>query len=96
MVMLSKPLAPSKRGEPVWALACNYPPQGYWTEEDYLALDSERNQMIEFTDGYVEVLPMPTWQDQMIVKFLVRALTAFAEPDFGQVMFAPLPTKLRS
>jgi hypothetical protein len=34
--------------------------QGLWTEEQYLALTNQTNRLIEFTDGVIEVLPMPT------------------------------------
>ena len=33
-----------------------YPRQGEWTEEEYLDLTDHTNHLIEFTDGYVEVL----------------------------------------
>ena len=36
------------------------PPQGEWTEEEYLVLTDHRNQLVEFTDGFLDVLPMPT------------------------------------
>lgn len=94
--LTAKPPIPTKRGGPVWELARNYPPQGYWTEEDYLQLDIARNQLIEYTDGCVEVLPMPTQEHQNIVLFLVMALNAFAKPQkLGKALMAPLPLKLR-
>ncbi len=95
MIILSKPLPSPKRGEPVWELARNFPPQGYWTEDNYLALDNEKNQMIEFTDGY-EVLPMPTKEHQEILLFMVIALNAFAKPQkLGKAFVPPLPMKIR-
>ena len=36
------------------------PLQGLWTIEQYLKLTDQTNQLIEFTDGVIEVLPMPT------------------------------------
>ena len=36
------------------------PPQGEWSEQLYLALTDHGNRLIEFTDGFLEVLPMPT------------------------------------
>jgi len=44
----------------VWELARLYPAQGFWTEEDYLKLDGTQNMLVEYTDGFVEVLPRPT------------------------------------
>jgi len=29
------------------------PPQGNWTEEEYLVLTDHRNRLVEFTDGFV-------------------------------------------
>ncbi|HEY3324017.1 MAG TPA: Uma2 family endonuclease [Planctomycetota bacterium] len=86
---------PAKAGTPVWDLARWYPLQGHWTEEEYLSLDRGENALVEFTDGYLEVLPVPTKQHQRIVKHLLRALLAFADPQLGEVFFAPLPFKLR-
>jgi len=36
------------------------PLQGLWTEEQYLRLTDQTNRFIEFTEGAVEILPMPT------------------------------------
>jgi len=35
------------------------PGQGVWTEEQYLVLTDHTNRLVEFTDGFLEVLPMP-------------------------------------
>ena len=87
---------PAKAGAPVWELARVFPGQGCWTEEEYLALDRAENMLIELTDGYVEVLPMPTREHQRIVICLLRALLAFVEPrKLGEALCAPLPLKLR-
>ncbi len=85
----------SKPGEPVWALAQLYPPQGAWTEHEYLALTG-RPVLVEYTDGQIEVLPMPNVLHQRIVKFLVQVLESFARPRrLGEVLMAPLPMRLR-
>ena len=31
------------------------PPQGRWSEEEYLILTDHRNRLVEFTDGFLEV-----------------------------------------
>jgi hypothetical protein len=67
MTLLQKPPT-SRKGEPVWEIASLYPKQRYWSEEEYLALDT--NHLIEFSDGYIEVLPRPTRVHQSIVAFL--------------------------
>ena len=46
------------------------PPQGQWSEEMYLWLTDHTNRFIEFTDGYIEVLPMPTDAHQSILAAL--------------------------
>ena len=54
---------------PAWEIATLFPDQGQWDEWDYLALDT--NRLVEFADGYVEVLPMPTELHQDLVLFLL-------------------------
>lgn len=40
------------------------PRQGAWTEEQYLAMTDHTNRLIEFTDGRLEPLLMPTDRHQ--------------------------------
>jgi len=83
----------SKRGEPTWEMTDFYPRQGEWTEEDYLALNT--NRLIEFTDGVLEFLPMPTLAHQRLVKFLFSLLDEFVTKNrLGEVNFAPLQVRL--
>ena len=70
------------------------PPQGEWTEEEYLVLTDHRNRLVEFTDGFLEVLPMPTDKHQSVLKFLFLAFFGFVEPR-GRVQFAPLRLRIR-
>lgn len=79
---------PSKRGEPVWELLHHYPPQGYWSEEDFLSLDE--NILIEYTNGTLEFLPMPTTLHQRIVVMLIRLLQAHLADRKSLVLPAPL------
>jgi Uma2 family endonuclease len=83
-----------KAGEPVWELARLFPAQGTWSEEEYLALDT--GQLIEYTDGYLEILPMPTLTHQRIVRYLFALLSAYLAANHvgGEVLFAPLPVRL--
>jgi Uma2 family endonuclease len=71
------------------------PPQGSWGEEQYLVLTDHRNRLVEFTDGFLEVLPMPTDKHQSVLKFLFLAFYGFAEPRGGRVQFAPLRLQIR-
>jgi Uma2 family endonuclease len=70
-----------------------FPGQGEWTEEEYL--DLHTNHLVEFSDGFVEVLPMPTTSHQDIVIFLFEALRAFILPgQLGKVSLAALRIRL--
>jgi Uma2 family endonuclease len=71
------------------------PPQGKWTEEQYLVLTDHRNRLIEFTDGFLEVLPTPTDKHQSILKFLFLILFQVVEVRGGTVQFAPLRLQIR-
>lgn len=83
-----------QKPEPAWEIARLYPDQGSWEESDYLSLDT--NHLVEFSDGYVEVLPMPTQSHQLIVQFLSSELRLFASArKLGRVLFAPLRVRLR-
>ncbi len=70
------------------------PLQGLWTEEQYLCLTNQTNHFIEFTDGYVEVLPIPTRKHQAISRFLFLAFLAFVQPRGGTVFYAPLRIRI--
>ena len=72
------------------------PEQGAWTEEEYLWLSDHSRQLLEFTDGYVEVLPMPTDEHQGISWFFCLIFTAYLQPLGGIVRYAPLRLRLRS
>src|SRR5438477_12508337 len=64
--------------------------QGTWTEEQYLRLTDRTNRLIEFVNGSIEVLPMPTDKHQDIVQFFLFALSAFLIPRGGKVQIAAL------
>ncbi|MEO8497633.1 MAG: Uma2 family endonuclease [Planctomycetota bacterium] len=82
-----------KLGEPAWDLALMYPLQGDWSVENYLALDC--GMMVEYSEGFVRVLPMPSLLHQWIARFLFLALERFvSERQLGEVFFAPLPVRL--
>ena len=84
----------SPEPEPAWDVALLFPSQGDWSENDYLALDT--NQLVELVNGNLEVLPMPTIPHQLIVTFLFDILNKFvSERRLGSVLFAPLPMRIR-
>jgi len=61
---------------PVWRIATLFPNQGAWSEQEYLALDT--NRRVEFDNGFVEVHDLPTDQHQAIISYfiVVRDLVA--------------------
>jgi Uma2 family endonuclease len=93
----SRSLPPRLRsvlGRPTWDVASLYPEQGAWSEEAYLALDT--NHLIEFTDGVLDFLPMPTMSHQAILIFLLTALRDFCRPaKLGAVSVAGLRVRIR-
>jgi Uma2 family endonuclease len=60
-------------------VATLYPEQGEWSEEEYLELTDHTNRRIEFTDGRLVFLPMPTEIHEAIVQFLLFAVHQFVE-----------------
>ena len=93
--MAYSPATPENAVELTWEIAQLFPAQGHWSEEEYLALDT--NHLIEFSHGQLEVLPMPTFSHQRLVAFLYRSLLGFVEERaLGVVMFAPLRIQLWS
>jgi Uma2 family endonuclease len=71
------------------------PRQGEWTEEEYLVLTDHRTRLVEYTDGFVEVLPMPTDKHQAILAFLFMAFFNSVEPRGGKVLFAAMRLRIR-
>ena len=71
------------------------PLQGLWSEQQYLRLTDQTNHLVEFTDGVIEVLPMPTKQHQAISLFLLLGLLAYVRPRGGAVYYAPLRLAIR-
>jgi Uma2 family endonuclease len=72
------------------------PAQGHWSEELYLGLTDYSNRLIEFTDGFLEVLPMPTDKHQCILEFLYFAFCQFVKPREGKAHIAPVRLRIRS
>ncbi len=79
--------------EPAWDIARLFPPQGGWSEEEYLGLPG--NHLTEFDHGRIEVLEMPSELHQLLVASLYRALVELVGmAGLGTVLFAPFPIKL--
>ena len=71
------------------------PLQGLWTEDQYLVLTNQTNHLIEFTDGTIEVLPMPTSGHQVILLLLYDLFRAVVGRNGGKVLVAPLRLRVR-
>lgn len=83
----------SQLGEPVWQIARLFPPQGSWSVADYLSLDAGR--LVEFDEGCIEVLELPTVEHQRIVQYLFRVLFQVVDAaSLGEVFVAPLPVRI--
>jgi len=87
---------PVREAGPAWEIARLFPAQGTWSEQEYLALTHDTNWLVEFSDGRIEVLPMPKMSHQLIVQFLNNLLFAFlSSANLGRMLFAPLRVRLR-
>jgi Uma2 family endonuclease len=71
------------------------PGQGCWTDEQYLWLTDGSNRLVEFTDGFLEVLPVPTDYHQTILQYLFLRFLEFVGPRGGKVHFAALRLRIR-
>ena len=71
------------------------PLQGLWTQDQYLTLTDHSRRLLEFTDGYLEVLPMPTDRHQVISRFLLFTFFRFMQSIGGTVLYAPLRLQIR-
>jgi Uma2 family endonuclease len=80
---------------PAWDIARLFPNQGELSEGDYLRLTKHARLLAEYSDGHIEVLPMPTTAHQRIVRYLIGLLMAVAGTGRGEVLFAPLRVRLR-
>ncbi len=78
---------------PTWGIAHLFPNQGHWYEDEYLNLST--NHLVEFSQGIVEVLPMPSESHQDSVLSLYTLLKQFIQPkSLGKVIVAPMKVKL--
>ena len=76
-------------------LLATRPPQGCWNENDYLWLTDRCNRLIEFADGFIEELPVPTDSHQSILLFLFRMFDQRVLTAGGVALVAPLRLRIR-
>jgi Uma2 family endonuclease len=90
-----KPTTQPSEPELTWEIARLFPAQGDWSEEEYLELDT--NQLVEYSNGFLEFLPMPTALHQLILQFIFKALDGFVVAnDLGTVFVAGYKVRLRA
>jgi Uma2 family endonuclease len=79
----------SPADDPVWEIAELLREQGDVSEEAYLKLST--NHLVEFDNGTIEVLPLPTRNHQLIAAFIYEVVKAFVVKYAlgGKVFFAP-------
>ena len=78
------------------ALLCELlPRQGCWSDEGYLWLTDHGNRPVEFTDGFIEELPLPTSTHQAVLSFLHALFRAWVRPRGGIAAFSPLRMRVR-
>jgi len=71
------------------------PLQGLWTAQQYLKLTDYTPHLVEFTDGVMELLPMPTDKHQTVSQFMFVALLAWMTRIGGKVHYPPLRLRIR-
>ena len=70
------------------------PEQGDWSESSYLWLTDQTRRLVEYADGEIEALAMPTDGHQWIVFFLGRRFFDWLAPKGGIALLAPLRVQL--
>jgi Uma2 family endonuclease len=94
MASVQSTLLPSLEQGPAWEIARLFPDQGRLSESEYLLLTDHTRRMAEYTDGRIDVLPMPTLEHQRIVYFLMNLLTTFVSSRrLGETVIAPYRVK---
>ena len=82
-----------KRPRPTYEIAELFPMQGDWTEEEYLALDT--NRLVELSDGKLDLLPHPTSFHQFVLGCLVASILPHVEAQrLGRVLISAFPVRL--
>jgi Uma2 family endonuclease len=79
-----------KQPVPAWEVALLFPPQGQWSSAEYLALTDSTNNLVEYTHGQIEVLPMPTEKHQRILEFIFFIVRKLMQSTGGRAFFSPL------
>lgn len=90
------PSSHSSAADYAWELATLFPEQGEWSEQEYLQLTDGTNRRIEFTDGRLEFLAMPTEIHESMVEYLYFAIREFVERQkLGKVRWTGIRLRIR-
>lgn len=93
--MSSIPPTDYDTAQPEWNIPTLFPPQGSWSEEEYLGLTESTNKLVEFTNGQIEFLAMPTKSHQRIVVYLCDLLRRYlVAKHLGDAISAPYRVRL--
>lgn len=94
MSIANSPNSLAEEPTPVWGIAQFFPPQGHWTEDDYLAIDAKRS--LELKDGSLQVLPLPSVPHELLVRHLYHLLDRFVRlHSLGHAFFAGMKWRPR-
>jgi Uma2 family endonuclease len=94
--MSTVPSSQFSEADYVWEVATLFPEQGEWSEEEYLRLTDGTNRRIEYTDGRLEFLAMPTEIHESMVEFLYFSLREFVErQQLGKVRWTGIRLRIR-
>jgi Uma2 family endonuclease len=94
--MPTVPSSQPNEADYAWEVATLFPEQGEWSEEEYLELTDHSSRRIEFTDGRLEFLPMPTEIHEALLQFLFFALHRFVdEKKLGKVYWNGIRLRIR-
>ncbi len=78
---------------PTWDIARLFPNQGNWSKYDYLDLPT--NHLVEFDNGRIEVLPMPSIRHQNIQLNIAVPLRVYVQVhELGTVLCSPMPLQV--
>ena len=91
---MTKATATSQQAADAILLAAR-PPQGCWSEHDYLWLTDRCSRLVEFADGSIEELPVPTDSHQSILLFLYSLFHQHVRREDGVALVAPLRLRIR-
>ena len=87
--------APASQEALATLLCEGLPPQGAWSDREYLWLTDHTNRLIELTDGRIQDLPMPTDTHQAVLQYLFLLFRDYLKPRGGVARVAALRMRVR-